>query len=415
MVASIIVGLPPDPALAELHAAVAREIARNNSVAAFVRSAQEITWHGYTDGSAHPDNQSAGVGGYLVSPSGTITGEFAEPRRTGESELAEWMAIQRLLERARDAGIRRLVVHTDNQGIAVVCEAGFRKKHRDKFKSDIAQWRTSFDFLHFAWIPRKKNMLADWLSRYSYKHQGHKICQPVMQTVTDEWHCASAMPLVTPAVPIKPTIRPNSTDVKVTAPQQTSVLEQPWCRKLVEFMRRHDYQIPEEFEIDPWMLEAAAVAEQRKKAKMLASATGRPYEQLLEQILHEAAEAEPFKAWLSERMQWRANLLSGVSVQPVPVPVIKDRRYLAGRDPIAFAQQLRAERAKSIHVEFYSEGLFFATSSDGHTQYKVDTIRGTCTCPDYYERGHYLRCKHLIAALNLEAELEGQKGDAEAA
>lgn len=423
-----------DTVLSGLHEAAERQKARARFFLSLLQtSGDQELWQGYCDGSAHPGQTKVGVGGFLVSPAGEITGEFAEVRRGSQSDHAEWQAIERLLERAREAGIRKLIVHTDNQGLAALCEGGFRSKNRTQLKGDIADWRPAFDMLRFIWIPRNENGLADWLSRYCDKHKGWHICQPVYRqpTLNIPCFCVSPAPLVAPVVKIEPAALVNPAPRSPVVPLVTTALAQPWCQQLLAHAEEWHGQVPQALQVEPWMLEAAASYEQRRRAHRQAEMTGQSYEQLLEQALQADVTAQPFDAWLHGRLQQRMQQVSVTRPQPAsaawppiapaarPQPIAAPKKKRGGLynrlRGTALAQHLRAERARSIHVEFCSEGLYLATSSDGHTQYEVDTIKGSCTCPDFDERGHYLRCKHLIAAMNLETELSRQERAARAA
>lgn len=407
----------PDLQLGALWKEIDQAVALEKQNAQLFKSALFLTggrpiWQGFCDGSSQPLVGSSGIGGYLVTPEGGITGEFAEQHGPGESDTAELLAIIRLLECAKQAGVSRLLVHTDNQTVAENINAGSNLSGSGLYNR-IYALRKHFCLLKVFWIPRAHNQLADWLSHLSGRYGGYAIARPVQRTVPPPMqpHCG-ALQLLVQAV-----TRLGHNEPEPFVPVN---MEPIWMRRLREFSLHAVADIQEDADIEDWMLDAAALHKQRSNAMKLAEASGRPYRQLLAQTLRAASKGAPFAAYIQTRLQTRLLALNGSYARP-PLPLRRTKAKSAAdvaarrQEKIAFAQHLREERAKSIHVELYSEGLYLATSSDGTTQYEVDTLHGTCTCPDFYERGHYLRCKHLIAALNLEAELLRQENAASAA
>jgi ribonuclease HI len=408
----------PDVQLGALWQEIDQAVALEKQNALLFKSVLFLTggrpiWQGFCDGSSQPQVGSSGIGGYLVTPEGGITGEFAEQHGPEESDTAELRAIIRLLECATQAGVTRLLVHTDNQTVAENINAGCNASASWLYDR-IYALQKHFSLLKMFWIPRAHNQLADWLSHLSSRYGGYAIARPVQRMAPPplQPHCGASQLLVQAV---------TGRDRGEPEPFVPVNMEPIWMRRLREFSFLAVADIREDADIEDWMLDAAAMHKQRSRAMKLAEATGQPYRQLLAQTLRAAGKGVPLAVYVQRRLETRLLGLNGTTYVQPPFPLRRNKAKsgdaIAARrqEKIAIAQRLREERAKSIHVELYSEGLYLATSSDGTTQYEVDTFHGTCTCPDFYERGHYLRCKHLIAALNLEAELSRQEKAARAA
>jgi ribonuclease HI len=123
-------------------------------------------WHGWFDGSAHPNPGRCGIGALLLGPAGERV-EIAQAAGYGNSSEAEYRALIALLAAAIDAHAGELTVHGDSRVVI------------DDLQLPPARAAASLRPLHAAahalmarlpgvrlrWIPRHRNGAADALSQ----------------------------------------------------------------------------------------------------------------------------------------------------------------------------------------------------------------------------------------------------------
>lgn len=121
-------------------------------------------WLGWFDGSAWPNPGRIGLGALLCSPHNVVT-EISTGGGHGDSNQAEYLALIALLEAAVPLQPAMLVLHGDSRividdmtGVHLVAAM---QELRTRAQTLIAQLGT----VHFRWIPRARNGVADALSQ----------------------------------------------------------------------------------------------------------------------------------------------------------------------------------------------------------------------------------------------------------
>ncbi|SAK87871.1 bifunctional RNase H/acid phosphatase [Caballeronia catudaia] len=123
-------------------------------------------WRGWFDGSALPNPGRLGVGGVLAGPLGTAV-EISVAAGTGDSSLAEYLALIALLEAALRERAVDIVIYGDSRVViddmSAPHDAGIRSlaHHAARARALIAL----IGEVRLQWIPRARNVRADELSR----------------------------------------------------------------------------------------------------------------------------------------------------------------------------------------------------------------------------------------------------------
>jgi ribonuclease HI len=137
------------------------------------RRPNPAAWHAWFDGSAMPNPGPIGLGGVLRAPDDSYS-TISRAGGSGDSNIAEYLALIAVLEHAlaRDPAV--LVVHGDSRIVigdvlmtTPVRVAGL-EAHRRRARTLLAK----FSAVRLIWIPRAKNTAADALARevHAKKH-----------------------------------------------------------------------------------------------------------------------------------------------------------------------------------------------------------------------------------------------------
>lgn len=132
------------------------------------------TWHGWFDGSAHPNPGRLGIGALLLGPEGQRV-EISRRAGHGNSGEAEYLALEALLQAAAAARPARLALYGDSQVVigdvnagrdadfaaGVAPGAAGLARHRARVLALLAQ----LDHVALHWVPRHRNADADRLSQ----------------------------------------------------------------------------------------------------------------------------------------------------------------------------------------------------------------------------------------------------------
>jgi ribonuclease HI len=122
----------------------------------------------YTDGAYQPDEAIAGIGGYLLDPSGNCVFEFSKP--IIDSKLFRYhesLALIHGLKKCLEYGIKDLVCYSDYISFRNIFNKDELSEYGDKnnpFKKEIFELKTQFDNILFVHLPRKTNKRADKLA-----------------------------------------------------------------------------------------------------------------------------------------------------------------------------------------------------------------------------------------------------------
>jgi len=116
----------------------------------------EKPWMANTDGACEPNPGEGGIGGVLVSPSGR---KITISERIGPStnNTAEYTAVIRVLEKALEAGVRHLVLHSDSQLVVnqVLGAWSVNKSDLGSLRREVLNLAAKFDGCRFRWVRRE--------------------------------------------------------------------------------------------------------------------------------------------------------------------------------------------------------------------------------------------------------------------
>jgi ribonuclease HI len=127
-------------------------------------------WRAWFDGSTHPNPGKMGLGGLLQSPAGEHI-EICRAAGQGDSNQAEYLALLAVLEAAVRVQPARLVVYGDSQ---VVIDdvtrsdgsgASGLSTYGATYRASARQLLAQLGTVELRWIPRRRNAVADALSR----------------------------------------------------------------------------------------------------------------------------------------------------------------------------------------------------------------------------------------------------------
>jgi ribonuclease HI len=118
-------------------------------------------WICFAHGACLPNPGVMGIGGFMVSPGG-LRHEFSESPGHGTRNEAEYLALIRMLEVAREAGANILHVHIDSQ-IATEQITGRWACKKDILSALLAKFREiseTFEEVNLIHVPRHDNRFA---------------------------------------------------------------------------------------------------------------------------------------------------------------------------------------------------------------------------------------------------------------
>ena len=130
-------------------------------------SAPETDWEIRVDGTAAPNPGRIGIGIVLVSPDGAVQEVSRALGHSGCNNEAEVRAVAAALALAAAAGARRPSIRSDSR-FAVDCLNGADTTDVPRLATLLAETRAamaSFEAVHLAWFPSRRNADADRLAR----------------------------------------------------------------------------------------------------------------------------------------------------------------------------------------------------------------------------------------------------------
>lgn len=120
-------------------------------------------WTGWFDGSAWPNPGRIGLGARLTGPHGVVK-DFSLPGGHGDSNQAEYMALLVLLEAALAAQPGQLLIHGDSRIVIDDVTGVHRVASLEDYRCRALAVLAQLGLVHFHWIPRRRNAVADALS-----------------------------------------------------------------------------------------------------------------------------------------------------------------------------------------------------------------------------------------------------------
>ena len=126
----------------------------------------------YSDGAAHGSPGPAGIGGVIYDEEGSFFGQgnildsFSEPIGVADSALAEWLALIKVLQLARDLGAMDVELNLDEDGIVSALTGGstMRAAHLVPYNEEARKLMATFTTCDVRHVPRTGNTVADNLA-----------------------------------------------------------------------------------------------------------------------------------------------------------------------------------------------------------------------------------------------------------
>ena len=118
----------------------------------------------FTDGGARGNPGPSGIGGVIKSPLGSVLVEISEYIGEATNNVAEYTAVLRTLEKAKELGIKNIQLYADSK--LVVEQLSGRWKVKEPTLKELVKkiLEIKFEAIMFNWIPRKENVHADQLA-----------------------------------------------------------------------------------------------------------------------------------------------------------------------------------------------------------------------------------------------------------
>jgi len=120
----------------------------------------------HCDGAARGNPGPAGSGAYLTTPDGRVVDEIAEGLGETTNNVAEYTAAILGLQRAKELGVREVLLRSDSQLLIHQLTGVYRVKspHLQPLHRQIRDLVNAFDRVTFEHVPRERNVDADRLA-----------------------------------------------------------------------------------------------------------------------------------------------------------------------------------------------------------------------------------------------------------
>lgn len=121
----------------------------------------------FTDGACSGNPGPAGAGFVICDPAGQTLAEGAVPIGQATNNIAEYQAVISSLEKARELGLRSVVLRSDSELMCKQMWGQYRVKNPVLMKMHIRvrELVREFDQVTFQHVPREHNEDADRLAR----------------------------------------------------------------------------------------------------------------------------------------------------------------------------------------------------------------------------------------------------------
>jgi probable phosphoglycerate mutase len=118
------------------------------------------------DGASRGNPGPAGAGVQITDADGDVLAEVAEGLGSATNNVAEYTAVIRGLEKARDLGATDVLLRSDSQLLVNQLTGRYRVKspHLQPLHSRVRELATGFDSIEFEHVRRERNTEADRLA-----------------------------------------------------------------------------------------------------------------------------------------------------------------------------------------------------------------------------------------------------------
>lgn len=125
------------------------------------------------DGASFGNPGHAGVGVRLAGPGGDTVGEISEPIGATTNNVAEYTALIRGLDLAKERGVRRIAIRMDSELVVrqVTGQYRTREAHLQDLLAQVTRRLRSFDAWTIESVPRGANARADALAKAGASRQ----------------------------------------------------------------------------------------------------------------------------------------------------------------------------------------------------------------------------------------------------
>lgn len=120
----------------------------------------------HTDGASRGNPGEAGIGVVFLDSEGTVVSEICDYLGQTTNNVAEYQALIRALEAAREMGARRLRVRTDSELMVRQIEGRYRVKNDGLIPlfRRVKDLIRGFESVEVTYVPREANRQADALA-----------------------------------------------------------------------------------------------------------------------------------------------------------------------------------------------------------------------------------------------------------
>src|SRR5207248_3743115 len=128
----------------------------------------------HTDGASRGTPAPAAIGVVIQDPQGRVLLELGEALQRTTNNVAEYTAVIRALERARELGARRVRCLMDSQLVVRQLNGSYKVKHADMLPlyRRVLELVQAFDDVNFSHVPREMNAEADRLANSALDNRG---------------------------------------------------------------------------------------------------------------------------------------------------------------------------------------------------------------------------------------------------
>jgi ribonuclease HI len=128
----------------------------------------------HTDGASRGNPGPAAIGVVISDPQGRVLLELGEALERTTNNVAEYTAVIRALERARDLGAGRVRCLMDSQLVVRQLNGSYKVKHRDMLPlyRRVLELIQDFEEVTFSHVPRELNAEADRLANAALDSRG---------------------------------------------------------------------------------------------------------------------------------------------------------------------------------------------------------------------------------------------------